>query len=164
MPSEKRRAVFLDRDGVINRETGEFIFQLEEFIINEGLIEALKVFQQRDFIFIVISNQSGIARGLYTKEQADYLHLHLQRFLKNHGIVLSEIYYCPHHPDDSNCICRKPDSGLLEKAIARFHIDAGRSYFIGDAERDIKAGEKAGVNSILIKSNTPLLEIADRIV
>jgi D-glycero-D-manno-heptose 1,7-bisphosphate phosphatase len=163
MPSKKAKAIFLDRDGVINQERGDWTYLLEDFKIVDGLIEALKVFQKKDYLLIVISNQSGIAKGIYTKEQADYLHLHVERILKNHGITLKEFYFCPHHPDVSKCLCRKPDSLLLEKAIARFNIDSSVSYFIGDAERDVAAGKKAGVKTIKIEPNSSLLEIVNQV-
>ncbi|MEO8087411.1 MAG: HAD family hydrolase [Bacteroidota bacterium] len=163
MPSEKRNAVFLDRDGVLNREQGDYVTHLEDFIINDGVVEALKVFQQKNYLLIVISNQGGISKGICTKEQVDYLHLHLQRALKNKGIEILEVYYCPHHPEVTNCICRKPDSQLLEKAMARFNIEATTSYFIGDADRDMEAGIKAGVTTIKVESNQSLMEILDRV-
>jgi len=164
MPSEKNKAVFLDRDGVVNREQGAYVTHLEDFIINEGVVEALKIFQQKKYLLIVISNQGGIAKGICTKEQVDYLHLHLQRAMKNKGIEILEVYYCPHHPDTTNCICRKPDSLLLEKAMARFNIDAASSYFIGDADRDMEAGQKAGVKTIKVEPNQSLLEIIHNII
>jgi D-glycero-D-manno-heptose 1,7-bisphosphate phosphatase len=163
MPSEKNKAVFLDRDGVINKERGEYNFLLEDFILNDGLFDALKIFQQKKYLLIVISNQGGIAKKLFTKEQTEYLHLHLERALRNKGITLTEIYYCTHHPDVSKCICRKPDSLMLEKAIARFNIEASQSYFIGDVDRDIEAGKKAGVQTIKIESNSSLMNIVNQI-
>jgi len=159
MYSEKRKAIFLDRDGVINKERGDYTWLLEDFKINDGLIEALKIFQQKGFMLIVISNQSGIAKGIYSKEDVEYLHLHLLRVLKNRGVELEEIYYCPHHPEKGKCLCRKPDSLLLEKAIARFSLDAAKSYFIGDAQRDIEAGTKAGVKTIKVEPNSSLLNV-----
>lgn len=159
MHSEKRKAVFLDRDGVINQERGDWTYLLEDFKINEGVAEALKIFQQKNYLLIIISNQSGIAKGIYKKEQTDYLHLHLERVLKNHGIVITEIYYCPHHPDISKCICRKPDSQMLEKAIARFDINASESFFIGDADRDEAAGAKTGLNTIKVEPNSSLMQV-----
>jgi len=161
--SEKQRAVFLDRDGVINQERGDYTYLLEDFKFNDGLFEALHLFQEKGFLLIVISNQSGIAKNIYTKEQVDYLHLHIERVLKSRGVVITEMYYCPHHPDFSKCLCRKPDSLLLEKAIARFNIDASQSYFIGDAERDAEAGRKVGMNTILIQPNSSLMDIQDQI-
>ena len=87
------------------------------------------------------------------------MHLQLMRNLENSGITLTEIYYCPHHPDYSNCLCRKPGSLLLEKAIARFRIDASSSYFIGDADRDVEAGKKSGVRTIRIEPNSSLMNV-----
>ncbi len=159
MPSEKNKAVFLDRDGVINREQSRYVTHLEDFIINDGVVEALKIFRDKNYLLIVISNQGGISKGICTKEQVDYLHLHLQRAMKNNGIEISEVYYCPHHTDVTNCICRKPDSQMLEKAMARFNIDPLQSYFIGDADRDIEAGIKAGVTTIKVVANQSLMEV-----
>jgi D-glycero-D-manno-heptose 1,7-bisphosphate phosphatase len=163
MPSEKNKAVFLDRDGVINREQGNYVTHLEDFIINDGLVGALKEFRRKNYLLIVISNQGGISKGICTQQQVDYLHLHLVRALKNKGVELAEIYYCPHHPDVTKCICRKPDSLLLEKAMARFNIDPLRSYFIGDADRDMEAGHRARVTPIRVTANRPLTEIMNQI-
>ncbi len=153
------KAIFLDRDGVINVERGDYTWLLEDFKLNDGLIEALKIFLERNYHLIVITNQGGIAKGLYKKEEVEYLHLHLARVLRNHGIELTEIYFCPHHPDTGNCICRKPGSQLLEKAIARFNVDASSSYFIGDADRDVEAGKKTGVKTIKIDPNSSLMSV-----
>ncbi len=156
----KRKAIFLDRDGVLIRERGDYTWLLEDMIINENVDKALKMFSENGYLLIVISNQSGIAKGLYTKKDTDYLHLHLDRYLRNKGVTIDEYYYCPHHPSVSMCLCRKPDSLLLEKAIARFDINASESWFIGDADRDIEAGIKAGVKSIKMNVNGSLLELA----
>ncbi|REJ80350.1 MAG: HAD family hydrolase [Bacteroidetes bacterium] len=163
MTSEKIKVVFLDRDGVINKERGEFTWQLEDFTINPGLIEALKELSALGYQFIVISNQSGIARGLYSMEQVEYLHLHLERYLESNGIKLLEIYYCPHHPDFGKCLCRKPGSLMLEKAIARFNVDLSQSCFVGDAERDREAALKLGLKAILIASNSSLTSVIPQI-
>ena len=159
-----QKAVFLDRDGVLIRERGDYTWLLEDMKINDGVEEALKIFSNAGFMLIVISNQSGIDKGLYTKKEADYLHFHLDRILRAKSIHINEFYYCPHHPTVSNCICRKPDSLLLEKAMARFRIDADKSWFIGDADRDIEAGVKAGVQTIRIEVNSSLVNIAEKIV
>ena len=159
----KQKAIFLDRDGVIIRERGDFTWLLEDVFINPGVEEALQIFINAGYMLIVISNQSGIAKEIYTKQEADYIHLHLERVFSIKGVHITEFYYCPHHPTISNCICRKPDSLLLEKAIARFNVDAAKSYFIGDADRDIEAGNKAGVQSIKIEVNSSLVPVAERI-
>ena len=163
MQSEQK-AIFLDRDGVLIRERGDYTWQLEDMKINDNVAEALNKFSSVGFLLIVISNQSGIAQGLYTKENADYLHLHMDRYFQNKGIHINEYYYCPHHPSISNCLCRTPDSLLLEKAISRFSINAKQSWFIGDADRDIEAGIKAGVMTLKIDVNGSLLEAAETIL
>ncbi len=152
------KAIFLDRDGVINRERG-FTYRLEDFEILPELIGSLKEFRKRGYLLIVVSNQSGIAKGLYTQNDVELLHRHLQEVLKKENIAFDEIYYCIHHPDVSKCICRKPDSLFIEKALARFNIDPARSFFIGDKLRDIEAAQKANVKGLLIEANTPLSEI-----
>jgi D-glycero-D-manno-heptose 1,7-bisphosphate phosphatase len=164
MHSKKRKVIFLDRDGVVNRERGDFTWKLEDFKINDDLFEALSIFKKNGFEFIVISNQSGIARGLYTATDVEFLHHQLMRIAASKGISFLEIYYCPHHPDSSRCICRKPDSLLLEKSMARFDIDPEKSFFIGDAERDVEAGRKAGIQAIRIQPNSSLLAIVPDII
>ncbi|MBA3704394.1 MAG: HAD-IIIA family hydrolase, partial [Bacteroidetes bacterium] len=113
------KAIFLDRDGVINVERG-YTNLLKDFVILPDLFEVLKIFQKMGYLLIVISNQSGIAKGLYKQEEVEVLHKYLVEELKKNKITLSEIYYCVHHPDVSRCICRKPDSLFVEKALARF--------------------------------------------
>ena len=164
MSSKKRKILFLDRDGVVNRERGEFTWKLEDFQINEGVFEALKIFRENNFEFIIISNQSGIGRGLYAKSDVEFLHHQLNRAAQAKGISILDIYYCPHHPDKSRCICRKPDSLLLEKAIARYNVDTDRSRFIGDAERDIEAANKVGLQAIRIQANSSLMDLVPLIL
>lgn len=161
---EKKACVFLDRDGVINQERGEHTYKLENFIINLGLFEALTKLKNNNFIFIIITNQSGIALGKYTLEQMNECHHFLHAEAKKHHIQFEAIYYCPHHPSVSNCLCRKPDSLLLEKAIHKFNIDTRKSWFIGDKQRDIEAANKVGVKGILIHSNQNINEILHQIV
>jgi D-glycero-D-manno-heptose 1,7-bisphosphate phosphatase len=158
------KAIFLDRDGVLIRERGDYTWLLEDMSVNEGVVEGLHVLQKAGYIFIVISNQSGISKNLYSKKDADYLHLHLGRFFANKNISIVEFYYCPHHPTVSECICRKPDSQLLEKAIARYDVDKQSSWFIGDADRDIDAGQKAGVKTLKLPVNGSLVEAAEFIL
>ncbi len=156
------KAVFLDRDGVINFERG-YTHRLEDFVILPDLIEVLQILKQKGYLLIVISNQSGIAKGLYLQKETEILHTYLKDELRKKNVVLDEIYYCVHHPDVGRCICRKPDSLFVEKALARFNIDASKSYFIGDKERDTESGEKAGVKGILIEANISLKTILNQI-
>ncbi len=156
------KAVFLDRDGVINVERG-YTHRLEDFVILPDLVEVLQLLQKKGYLLIVISNQSGIAKGLYKQSEVEILHKFMVDVFTKNGITLSEIYYCVHHPDVSKCICRKPDSLFVEKGLARFNIDPKKSYFIGDKERDTEAAEKAGVKGILIESNISLKTILNQI-
>ncbi len=151
-----QKAIFLDRDGVINFERGEYTFSPEHFVLNEGLIEFLSTCKKRDYIFIVISNQGGIAKGIYTAEDVMLLHRIFTEKLQALDIHIEEIYFCPHHQDYGKCLCRKPKPLMLEKAIARFNLDRQRSLFIGDSQRDIDAAKLAGVKSVKIKANESL--------
>lgn len=156
----KNRAVFLDRDGVLNKELGDYVCRTEDFLVLEHNFAPLRELQDKGFLLIVITNQGGLAKGWYTKETLDKMHSMLREAYAQHGIYLSEIYYCNHHPEyTSKCLCRKPGSIMLEKACARFEIDPAGSYFIGDRERDMIAAEGAGVNGILINSDQPISEI-----
>jgi D-glycero-D-manno-heptose 1,7-bisphosphate phosphatase len=152
------KAILLDRDGVINRERNDYTFRLEDFEILPDVIKALKLLQKNGYLLIIISNQSGIGKGLFKKEDTERLHTHLLKNLKKENIRIEEIYYCVHHPETGNCLCRKPDSLNVEKALARFNVNPVLSYFIGDKERDILAGEKVGVKGILMKSNSSLVK------
>lgn len=151
------KAVFLDRDGVINRERGEHTWELEEFEILPDVVPALKALHDAGWLSIVISNQSGIGLGMYTHADVKKLHGYLHQRLAADGAQLDAVYYCPHHPSTGRCLCRKPAGLLFERAIARFRIDAARSIMIGDKERDITAAASAGVGGILVEANAPLL-------
>jgi D-glycero-D-manno-heptose 1,7-bisphosphate phosphatase len=158
-----QKAIFLDRDGIINTEIGNYVTCEQDFQINPSLIPFLKAMKALDFNFVVISNQGGVAKKLYDHAFLDKIHQKLINLLSKEGISLLEIYYCPHHPTVGKCICRKPDSLLLEKAVARYKLNAATSWFIGDAQRDIEAAAKAGVKGILAESNSNLTLLIDKI-
>lgn len=155
------KILFLDRDGVINLEKGVHTFREEDFIINKDIPESLKIASDKGYLLVVVTNQSGIAKGMYTHQQFYRLNEMLKSELMKHGVTLTEIYYCPHHPDTGRCLCRKPDSLMLEKALARFNADPVKCIFIGDKKRDEEAGIKAGVKSILIKENSSIKSICE---
>ncbi|MBL4754705.1 MAG: HAD family hydrolase [Flavobacteriales bacterium] len=157
------KAVFLDRDGVINYEDGDYTYDKEFFRINDDVFEALKIFIDRGYLLIVITNQSGIAKSVYHHENVEELHEYMSATFAEHGIEFTEIYYCPHHPDFTECLCRKPQNIMVEKALARFNIDPKASFVIGDRERDIIAGGTAGLTGILIESNSSLVEVVPMI-
>lgn len=159
------KAVFLDRDGVINNDEGlYYIFKPEDFRINEGVLESLKLLQENGFLLIIISNQGGIAKKIYTKKETDFIHNILLQILNEKNIEIAAIYYCPHHNEIENCICRKPDSQMLEKAIARFQIHVNQSYFIGDSNRDIESAKKVKLNTFKIDANQNILDICHQII
>ena len=159
------KAIFFDRDGVINNDKGHYyIYKIEDFKINEGIVESLKKFQENNYLLIIISNQGGISKGIYTIEQVEEVHNYLKNYLQKHNIELTEIYYCPHHSSNEKCLCRKPNTLLLEKAIARFNIDVSSSFLIGDGDRDIEAGNKIGLHTIKIETNENILKYCKLIV
>ncbi len=146
------RFFLLDRDGILNEDIG-YTFEPEKIIIPEGIIDILTYLKQKRFRFVVITNQSGIARGYFTQHQLHIFHTCLQDLYKKHGILLEDFFYCPHLPEiTGECLCRKPKSLLIEKAIARYRIDTKQSYMAGDSPRDVQAGKSVGLNTILIGS------------
>ena len=156
----KQKAVFLDRDGVINLDITTYTWRVEDFKILDGVFESCKRFAEAGYKLIVITNQGGIDRGMYTHEDVDRLHRHMIRLFQDQGIELLEIYYCPHYDAVGKCLCRKPGSLLVEKAVARFGIDPAQSWFIGDRERDIESGKGAGVmNGILVDVNDDMRKV-----
>ncbi|HMT30158.1 MAG TPA: HAD family hydrolase [Bacteroidia bacterium] len=152
----KNKAIFLDRDGVINRDVLNYTWRIEDFVFLPGVFETCREFKRLGFLIVVVTNQGGIAKGMYTHEDVDKLHAHMKNGFSKEGIELTEIYYCPHHEITGKCLCRKPGSLLVEKALARFNIDPKTSFFIGDRDRDILAAEGAGVKGILVPVNTNL--------
>ncbi|MCK4662913.1 MAG: HAD family hydrolase [Bacteroidales bacterium] len=158
------KAVFFDRDGVINYERGEYTYKLKDFIFNNEVIKNIHRLYSNGFIIIIISNQGGIAKGIYTKNDVEKLNKYINEAFKKNNIELKEIYYCPHHSDIENCLCRKPDSLLLEKAITKYNIEPSASYFIGDSERDIISAKKAGINPIKIIPNENITKYCNLIL
>jgi len=159
----KNKAIFLDRDGVLNQEMGDYVCRLGDFHILDNF-ETLKILQDRGYLLVVATNQGGLAKGWYSENELAKMHSHLKEEYQKHGIVLTDIFYCPHHPDfTGNCDCRKPKPGLLLQGIEKYNLDPAKSYFIGDRERDMEAAAAAGVKGILIDSNQPLSEILDLI-
>ena len=155
----KQRAVFLDRDGTINKYVG-FLRNIDEFRLLPGVAEAIRAINESGYLAIVITNQPVIARGEVTCEQLQEIHSKMETLLGTKGAYLDAIYYCPHHPDKGfegeipelkcDCNCRKPKPGLLIRAAEDFNIDLRNSWMVGDGENDIKAGKAAGCRTALI--------------
>ena len=154
------RAIFLDRDGVINKK-GKFYYisKEEDFELNDGVIDALKYFISQEYLLIIITNQGGVSKGFFTLEQLEELHNRLKGMLLAHDIRLTDIYFCPHHPDNEACGCRKPGTLLFEQAVKRYDIDTAQSWMIGDSPSDIEAADKMGIRGIQIPTNGNIMEL-----
>jgi D-glycero-D-manno-heptose 1,7-bisphosphate phosphatase len=140
-----KRALFLDRDGVINVEK-EYLYKREDFEFIDGVFELCRHYQNLGYLIFVVTNQSGIARKFYTQEDFLKLTQWMQEEFAKRGILITKVYHCPHHPEISGaCACRKPNAGMLLKAADEFDVDLKNSIMIGDKERDIEAGLNAGL-------------------
>jgi histidinol-phosphate phosphatase family protein len=152
---EKRnRAVFIDRDGTIARDV-PYCSRPEDFEMFAGVPEAIRTLNRNGFKVVVITNQSGVARGYFTEETLGRIHDKMLADLQREGARIDGIYYCPHHPDE-NCECRKPGTALLRLAGRDLDIDMGRSYMIGDMVQDIEAGRAAGCRTIFVTNGGKL--------
>jgi D,D-heptose 1,7-bisphosphate phosphatase len=157
------KAVFLDRDGVINQERKDYVKNLNEFIIFEGVSEAIKILKKHNFLVIIITNQSAINRKMLSIEMLNKIHQYLKNFLNENNTFVDGIYHCPHMPED-NCLCRKPKPGLLLQAMNDFDIDLKQSWMIGNSISDVNTAKAAGCNWILLKNDQTLLQVVRELV
>jgi len=154
------KAVFLDRDGVINVDHG-YVSRSEEFCFAPGAVEGMRLFQNAGYRLIVITNQSGIARGFYTEQDYELLTTHIHTELAHAGVSLSAVYHCPHLPDAAvdayrrDCDCRKPGPGMIRRAVRDLGIDLSQSILVGDKDSDIAAGRAAGVRACYLIAAEP---------
>lgn len=154
----KNKAIFLDRDGVLNHEIYDYICKVEDFEVLDYQIKPLKRFFDEGYLLIVITNQGGIAQKRYTEETLALMHQILRQAFVKHGADIAAFYYCPHHPTvNGECKCRKPKSGMLLDAIDMFDIDPSLSVMIGDKPRDVEAANGAGVKGILIEPDEQIV-------
>ena len=153
-----RKALFLDRDGVINHDPGDYTYSLDEFVILPTVMEALRLAVSKGFELVVVTNQAGISRGLYTKEEVDRIHDFFQSECKKNNVEILEFFYSIHHPDICNSLSRKPAGLWVERACAKYKFDKDASVMIGDRDRDVLCANAAGVRGIQMKQNGDLLE------
>lgn len=152
------KAVFLDRDGTINKEIN-YLYRPEDFIFIPGTVEAIKIFHELNYKVIVVTNQAGVAKGYYSEKDVKTLHGYIDELLASKNAYIDAYYYCPHHPEGIvkkykiECNCRKPNIGMIEQAVEDFNINLDESIIIGDKEIDIQTGKKAGIGKcILVRS------------
>ena len=157
----KNKAVFLDRDGVINEKRDDHVKNIDEFKIFSGVGDAIKLLRNKGYLVIIITNQSAIGRKIISEKKLDEIHIELKNYLKQSNTYVDSIYYCPHIPEQ-NCDCRKPKPGLLLCASKDHNIDLKSSLFKGDSITDIEAANAAGRNRVLLE-NKSLLETVERL-
>jgi len=152
------KALFLDRDGVINKEK-DYVYKIEDFEFIEGVFEALKAFQEAGYLLIIITNQAGIARGYYTENDFEILNNWMLDQFRKYGIEIKKVYYDPTHPENGvgkykrESQFRKPNPGMILQAKQDFNLDLSASILVGDKESDIQAGKNAGVGiNILVRT------------
>ena len=159
----KLKTVFVDRDGVINQERSDYVKSISELEIYPNVAKNIKLLKDAGFLVIVITNQSAVNRGIITHEIVSQIHNSIQDHLKKYGTFLDGFYYCPHTPNE-NCNCRKPKSGLLQKAILELNIDLNSSWMIGDSDSDIEAADSIGCKAIKISDNFSLDNAVQKIL
>ncbi|MFX1238557.1 MAG: D-glycero-beta-D-manno-heptose 1,7-bisphosphate 7-phosphatase [Promethearchaeota archaeon] len=146
----KKKAIFLDRDGVINIEVN-YLSDPDDFKLIDGTIEALFLLKQKGYLLIVVTNQAGIARGFFTEDRLKEIHDKMRSVLMESGIILDDVYYCPHHPDfTGKCSCRKPNPGMIIRAQKNYDLNLKESFMVGDTLNDIKTGKNAGCKTVLV--------------
>lgn len=165
---QKRKAVFLDRDGVINEEVN-YAHRRDQLILIPRAGEAIRLLNDHGFLVIVVTNQAGIARGLYEEKDMHAFHRALEEELKKENNARADaIYWCPHHPEGvceaqrMNCDCRKPNSGMILRARQDFDIDLAASFIVGDKWSDVQAGRNAGCKTILVRTGQGAREFAEK--
>ncbi len=160
---KKIKAFFLDRDGVINRDPGDYTYRPEDFEMLPGVAETVAEMQRRGFVPVVITNQGGIARGIYTFEDVEQTHRKMIELFEAAGVNILDIFYSPHHDLVGNSLDRKPGSLMFERAMALYNIDMSQSVMIGDSERDCIAARNAGVGKCyLIPKNSSIAFILEK--
>jgi len=147
----ENRYVLLDRDGVINHDSDDFIKSPEQWLPIEGSLEAIALLNEHGYKVVVVTNQSGVARGLLDAAMLEKIHAKMRRMTAEKGGKIDAIYFCPHGPDD-NCNCRKPKPGLLEAFAADHHVSLSGMAVIGDSLRDLQAAQAVGASPILVKT------------
>jgi len=146
----EKPAVFLDRDGTINREVS-YLHRIQDFAFEENACQGIRRMKEKGYQIIIVTNQSGIGRGIYTQKDVEILHAYMKEELKKKGVTVDGIYLCPHTPEE-NCNCRKPGTALYEQAAREHRINLALSWMVGDRLRDIEAAKKLGSRGALVRT------------
>jgi len=155
------KALFLDRDGVVNIDKG-YVHKIEDFEFIDGIFELCQYYQNKGYMIIIITNQAGIARGYYTEEDFFRLSEWMKKEFEKRNVKITDIFYCPHHPDfTGECECRKPNPGMILEAAQKYNINLSESILIGDKITDIEAGDKANLSKIYLIQNGNLILIKE---
>ena len=155
------KVVFLDRDGVLNADIG-YLWRIEDFVWMPGAPAAIRLFNQLGWRVVVVTNQSGIARGYYTENDMHALHAHIQQLLRPFNSSIDAFYFCPHLPNAplaayaKTCDCRKPKPGMIKQALTDYDIDVDQSFLVGDKSSDLKAAQAAGLRGYLYEGGSLL--------
>jgi histidinol-phosphate phosphatase family protein len=157
---KKNKAIFLDRDGVLNKKRNDHVKSINELEIFPNISQEILKLKKKGFLIIVITNQAVINRQIITIKRLEEIHLTIQKFLMKSNTSIDKFYFCPHRPDE-NCVCRKPNPGLIEQAISEYSIDVSKSWMVGDSLTDIQAGEKVGCKTIFLKENDSFAKILE---
>jgi len=158
------KVVFLDRDGIINIERGEYTYKISDLEIVPDLLQAASLFYKAGYKFIIISNQGGISKGIYSKKEVLQIDNIIRKTFVEKGMDILDSFYCPHYDGIENCLCRKPKTLMIEKALAKHDIQIKDTLFIGDSERDKKAGESLSIKSYLVKANSSILKLSNTLL
>lgn len=145
------KLLILDRDGVINQESADFIKSPDEWLPIKGSVEAISRLSQAGYYIVVITNQSGIGRKLFSADNLSQIHLRMIDEVQQHGGKIQSIFFCPHHPDD-DCQCRKPRAGLYKELAERLNVSFNGIYSVGDSLRDLQAAQSAGATPVLVRT------------
>ena len=156
-----KQAIFLDRDGVINRERKDYVKNIREFEIFNGVGEAIKLLKDSDYLILVITNQSAINRKLLSVDTLNQIHDYFQDYLKKYDTSVDGFYFCPHIPED-NCSCRKPKPGLLLSAMKDWDLDIKKCHMFGDSMKDVLAAKEIGCKSTIIDQGQSLLDVVKK--
>ena len=156
------KVIFIDRDGVINKDPGgwtehSYVTQWKDFYFLDGALDALTLLKKSGFKVIIISNQAGVGRNLFSREDLDRVTVKMLSAISNHGGMIENVYYCMHKKED-NCNCRKPKTGMLESAMNMYEVKPQETYFVGDSIVDVEAGAKLGIETVFVLSGKTSLE------